>query len=66
MRLLQRQNTKRVIAKRMERGEAIRETENVSTDIIVDMRNDVAPDKRPDIIKDSVMDVTQVANNVVA
>jgi hypothetical protein len=56
----------------MERGEAIRETENVSTDIIVDMRNNVTPDNRPDIIKDSVIEATQatpatqVTNNVVA
>jgi hypothetical protein len=68
MRLLQRQNTKRVIAKKMERGEVIRETDNVSTDVIIDLPNDNA--NTQDIIKDSVMEASQatqashVTNNI--
>jgi hypothetical protein len=65
MRMLQRQNTKRVIAKKMERGEVIRETDNVSTDVIIDVPNDNA--NTQDIIKDSVMEASQashVTNNI--
>jgi heat shock protein HspQ len=73
MRMLQRQNTKRVIAKKMERGEVIRETDNVSMDVIIDVPNDNA--NTPDIIKDSVTEAIQatqasqashVTNNITA
>ena len=64
MRMLQRQNTKRVIAKKMERGEVIRETDNVSTDVIIDVPNDNA--NTSDIIKDSVTEAIQATQAIQA
>ena len=75
MRLLQRQNTKRVIAKRMETNEPNEPNEpneqneqnepneqnNIPTDVIVD----VSSSSITDVIKDNVTTITTVTNDVV-
>jgi hypothetical protein len=59
MRMLQRQNTKRVIAKRMVSGEAMETTENNFPSIVIEGgANDAVNDAANDAVKDSSVNIT--------